>query len=208
MILMAANKIYSAGQVFTYKTVKWQGVRKVVVRDSKGRFVSISKWRKEKGYSKLNALMKVIDKTGRGAVVRKRDEVPERVEEVDQDGDQWEVVFQNSYNSKTSGKDISFEASGIFDYKPDPKLTKDYIQKSFTGSFTAVPGKDGIYANDNIRNPRAHHVPFKLFRELVDSNLVITGVQIRKVKDRSVTNSIHAQLKFKSTYKEKKEIEE
>lgn len=195
--MASGNKIYSAGQVFSYKTVKWQGARKVVVRDNKGRFVSVSKWRKEKGYSKLNALMKVSDKTGQGAVSRKRDEVPVRVEEVPEEGDQWEIVYQNSYSSKRSGKNISFEASGVFDYKPDPVKTKEYIQKSFIGAFTAVPGRDGIYANDNMRNPRAHHAPFNLLRELVDSNLVITGLEIRKVKDRSVTNRIRAQIHFK-----------
>ena len=199
--MTSGSKIYSAGQVFTHKTVMWGGMRKVVVRDSGGRFVSVSKWWKEKGYSKLTALMKVSDKTGQGAVSRKHDEVPARVEEVPGEGDQWEVVYQNSYSSKRLGKNISFEASGVFDYRPDPVKTKEYVQKSFIGAFTAVPGIDGIYANDNARNPRAHHAPFNLLRELVDSNLVITGLEIRKVKDRSITNRIRAQIHFKKGYR-------
>lgn len=193
---MAGNKIYSAGRVFTHKTVMWQGIRKVVVRDDRGRFVSVSRWKREKGYSRLNALVRVSDRTGQGAVSRKKDQVSPTVEETPEEGEQWEVIFQNSYSSRRSGKNISFEASGIFDYRPDPSKTKDYIQKSFIGAFTAVAGRDGIYANDSPRNPNVHHAPFKLLRELVDSNLVITGLQIRKT-DKAPTNRIRAQLYFK-----------
>lgn len=191
------NKIYSGGHVFTYKTAMWGKGRKVVVRDSGGRFVAVTNWRREKGYSRLIALVKVSDRTGQGAVVRRQDMQIEEVKEIEGEGDQWEVTFQNSYRSSASGKDITFEASGVFDYRPDPVKTKDYIQKSFTGAFTAVPGKDGVYDNNMPRNATAHAVPFKLLRELVDSNLVITGLEIRKVKDRSVTNQINAKIQFK-----------
>ncbi len=200
------NKIYTEDKShYTFKTAMWGGSRKVVVRNSKGQFVSVSKWHKTKGYTKTRAMTVVARKTHQNTYERRKD-IPQK-EKAGTTADLADILyvvkFQKAYESGKSNKDITYEAEGTFNYEPKTQDIIDMVQRSFAGAFYAqgkVSRQTYIYENTGARNPNAHKMSSKLFKELADRDDIVNGIEIQKVKKSQASapnNMIESRILFK-----------